>query len=178
MRIVGSYMGLEFIQTYNGTEGWTVNPFSGSSEPQPFTADDLKNVKIQADMDGLLWNWKDKGYTVTLEGTEDVEGTPCFKIKVITDAKDEYLIFIDQDSYVMIRTSSKMKVMENEVESDTYYSNYKQFNGIAMPCNITNMYNGTTGEVIVIENVEMDIDMQDALFEKPVVASTTEGNKE
>ncbi|MBL0281880.1 MAG: hypothetical protein IPQ11_16300 [Bacteroidetes bacterium] len=41
-------------------KAWTVDPFSGSTGPQPIPVDQLKSLKIQADMDGMLWDWKDK----------------------------------------------------------------------------------------------------------------------
>jgi len=166
-RVEGTFQGLSFIQTFNGTEGWTLNPFAGQTEPQPIPADQLKLLKLQADMDGILWNWEEKGSKVTLEGNEDVEGTSCYKIKVITADGDTYTYFIDSDSYMLIRTNSKVTMSGAEVESDTYYSNYMVVNEIAFPGNITNKYNGATGEVIIVEKVELDKELDKALFEKP-----------
>ncbi len=85
IRVEGTFQGLTFIQTYNGKEGWSLNPFAGVTDPQPRSEDDLKGMHYQADMDGMLWNWNEKGYTVTFDGKDDMEGTSCFKIKL--DAK-------------------------------------------------------------------------------------------
>ncbi len=167
MRVEGTFQGLSFIQTFNGKEGWNLNPFAGATEPQPFGEDELKSMKYSADMDGMLWNWKEKGYTVTLEGKEDMEGTSCFKIKLATKEGDVFNYYLDADSYMMIRTSTKVKVQGNETESDTYYSNYLQVEGLAMPGKVDTKMNGQVVMTLVTDKVELDIELDKSLFEKP-----------
>jgi hypothetical protein len=168
VRVEGTFQGLSFIQTYNGKEGWNLNPFAGATEPQPFTEDELKSIKYSADIDGMLWNWKDKGYTVTLDGKEDMEGTSCFKVKLATKDGDAFTYYLDADSYMMIRTNTKVKVQGNDTESDTYYSNYTQVEGLAMPGKIDTKMNGQVVMTIVTDKVEINLDLDKSLFEKPV----------
>lgn len=178
-RVEGTFQGLTFLQTFNGTEAWTVNPFSGSTEPQPIPADQLKSLKIQADMDGMLWDWKDKGYTAVLDSTEDVEGTKCFKVDVTTDSNDVYTFYIDTESYLLIKSHAKVFMSGQAVESDTYYSNYKDVDGMILPGQIENRYNGVTGELIIIDRYEVDTPYNQSDFNKPVAAETpvTPGDK-
>jgi len=167
VRVEGTFQDLTFIQTFNGTEGWSLNPFMGVTDPQPMSEDDIKGMRYQADMDGMLWNWKDKGYTVTLEGKEDMEGTSCYKIKLETKEGDTFTYYIDSDSYTMLRTNTKMKVMGNEMESDTYYSNYTMVGGIAVPGKIETKVKDQLVMTLVVDKVELNPDLDDALFEKP-----------
>lgn len=167
IRIEGTFQGLSFIQTYNGKEGWNLNPFAGATEPQPFTEDELKSMKYSADIDGMLWNWKEKSYTVTLEGKEDMEGTSCFKIKLATKDGDVFNYYLDADSYMMIRTNTKVKVQGNETESDTYYSNYMQVEGMAMAGKVDTKMNGQIVMTIVTDKVEFNTELDKSLFEKP-----------
>lgn len=166
-RTEGTFQGMTFVQAYNGTEGYTINPFTGSTDPQPLSPDELKSMKVQSDMDGLLWNYKEKGNTVTLEGKEDVEGTECYKLKIVSADGDEYLYFIDTDSYMNIKNTSKVKVQGAVVESDNYMSNFMQVNGIAMPGKIESRYEGQTTMVIDIENYELNVKLDDSLFNPP-----------
>ena len=168
IRVEGTFQGLTFIQTFNGTEGWSLNPFAGVTDPQPMTEDDLKGMRYQADMDGMLWNWNEKGYTVTFDGKDDMEGTSCFKIKLDTKEGDSFTYYIDADSYLLLRTNSKMKRMGNEMESDTYYSNYSMVEGIAVPGKIETKMKDQLMGTLVIENVELNTELDDTLFEKPV----------
>jgi hypothetical protein len=167
VRFQGTFQDLTFVQTYNGKEGWSLNPFQGATDPQPMSDDELKSMKYQADMDGMLWNWKDKGYTVTYDGKEDMEGTPCYKIKVVTKEGDSFTYYIDSDSYILLRTNSKIKVMGNESEGDTYYSNYKQIHGMAVPGKIENKVHDQLAGTIVVDTVKVNIQLPDSLFDKP-----------
>jgi outer membrane lipoprotein-sorting protein len=167
VRIEGTFQGLTFLQTYNGKEGWNLNPFAGITDPQPMGEDELKQMKYSADLDGMLWNWKEKEYTVTLDGKEDVEGTSCFKVKLVTKEGDTFSYYIDADAYVLIRSNTKMKVQGNEVESDTFYSNYSQYEGLALPGKIETKVGGNVVMTIITDKVEVNPELAESMFEKP-----------
>jgi len=177
IRFQGTFMGMTFVQTFNGSEGWELNPFQGSTTPEPMSADALDDMKLSADIDGFLWNWKEKGYLVTYEGTEDVEGTPCYKIKVVVKNEDVYYVYIDQDSYMLLRTNSKTMVQGVEVESDTYYSNFMLVDGIAFPGKSEIKYSGQTALSFTFEKYELNVAILDGLFEKPVTSEPAIENK-
>lgn len=167
VRVEGTFQGLTFIQTYNGKEGWNLNPFAGSTTPQPFTEDETKAIRYQADMDGMLWNWKEKGYTVSLEGTEDMEGTSCFKVKLVTKDGDSFTYYFDSDSFMMLRTNSKIKVQGNDRELDSYFSNYMQVEGMALPGKLDVKMKGQLVQTIITDKAEINIELDNSLFEKP-----------
>lgn len=166
-RTEGTFQGMTFIQAYNGTEGYTINPFTGSTDPQPLSPDELKSMKVQADMDGLLWDYKKKGNTVSLEADEDVEGTPCYTIKILTSDSDQYFYYIDKDSYMCIKNTSIVKVQGADVESDTYMSNFLKVDGVVFPGKIENRYQGETTMVINIDSYELNTKLDDSLFNPP-----------
>jgi outer membrane lipoprotein-sorting protein len=168
IRIEGTFQGLTFIRTYNGKEGWNLNPFAGVTDPQPMSEDDLKGMHYQADMDGMLWNWNEKGYTVTYDGQDEMEGTTCLKVKLDTKEGDSFTYYIDADSYLILRSNSKMQRLGNEIESDTYNSNYSMVEGIAVPGKIETKMKDQLMGTLVIENVELNTELDDTLFEKPV----------
>ena len=61
-----------------------------------------------------------------------------------------------------------MKVMENEMESDTYFSNYMMVEGIAVPGKIETKMKDQLVVTLIIDKVELNTELDDALFEKPV----------
>jgi hypothetical protein len=116
----------------------------------------------------MLWNWKEKGYTVTLEGTEDMEGTSCYKIKLVTKDGDTFTYYLDSDSYMMLRQNSKIKVQGNDSESDSYYSNYLQIEGLAVPGKVDIKVNGQIMSTVITDKVEINLDLENVLFDKPL----------
>jgi hypothetical protein len=168
IRVEGTFQGLTFVQTYNGKEGWNLNPFGGQTEPQPFGEDEIKSVKYQADLDGMFWNYGEKNYTVVFDGKEDMEGTSCYKIKLTTKEGDEFTNYLDAESYLPIKTSSKVKVQGNEAEAETYYSNYMQVEGIAIAGKTETKMGGQVVNTIITEKVEFNLALDSTLFNKPV----------
>lgn len=167
VRVEATFQALTLIQTYNGKEGWNLNPFNGATEAQPFSEDELKSMRYQADMDGMLWNPAEKGYTLTLEGKDDMEGTSCFVIRVDTKDGDTFKYYIDSDSYILLRTNSKVKVQGNIMENDSYYTNYMQVDGIAVPGKTETKVNGQLAQTMVIDKVEFNVQLDNSIFDKP-----------
>mgnify|MGYP000978102213 CR=1 FL=1 len=168
VRVEATFQDLTLVQTFNGEEGWSVNPFAGVTEPQPMSADEVKSMNYTADMDGMLWDHANKGYTVSLEGSEDMEGTMCHVVKLVTDTGDTFTFYIDSDSYIILRTNNKVTVMGNETETDTYQSNYSMVDGIAVPGKIETRMQGQVMMTLLVDKAEFNPELDDALFEKPV----------
>lgn len=166
-RVEATFQGMMLIQTYNGKEGWTINPFAGLTEPQPMGEMELKAMALQADFEGMLWNYAEKGYQVTLEGTKDVEGAECYVIRIVTEQGDEFLNYLDTESFVMLKSASKMDMDGTIMESETYMSNYQQGDGYVFPGKIETRVNGQVQNTIILETMEIGLDLDDAIFEKP-----------
>lgn len=167
-RVEFTLMGLNNSSTFNGKEGWHIAPSSGSTVPLPFEDYDMKSMRYRADIDGMLWNWKEKGYTVTLEGNEDMEGTSCYKVKLVTKDSDSFTYYLDSDSYMILRTNRKLKVQGNEIESDYYYSNYMQVEGLTVPGKVDYKMNGQIVGTSITDKVEINPELDKGLFEKPI----------
>ena len=167
MKSEASFQGVKFISVLNGEEGWSVNPMTGSTEPQPMGEDELKQSKDQADMEGDLYKWKEKGHTVTFEGEEEVEGTPAYVIKLEKKDGDKSTYYMDAENYVMIKEVSVRNIGGVETEAETFPSNYKSIDGIVMPHTIETRVGGQAAGTIEMETVEFDVELDDSMFEKP-----------
>ena len=70
--------------------------------------------------------YKANGYTLTLDGLKDVDGTPAYKV-IIASASGAKLI-----NYYAAKSGLKIK-NENPASGDTFYSDYKVKDGILLP---------------------------------------------
>jgi hypothetical protein len=155
------------IQAFDGEKGWFVAPWTGSTDPIEISGVQLKSLKQQANMDGMLYNYKDKGYITELIGKEDMEGTEVYKIKQTDQEGDIYYYYMDAENFVLLKTSSKIKVGESDVESETLYSNYKEFEGMMIPYSFESKTNGQTISQINIEKIELNPEIDQTLFTMP-----------
>ena len=167
IRMEISFQGLTMIQAYNGKDGWSINPFSGATTVQPMSDDDLKQMNYSADMDGMLWKAAEKGYKLSYEGKDDMEGTDCYILKVVTKADDVFKYYIDSDSYILLKVNSKVKVMGNESESDTYFSNYRMIGGMAIAGKSESKMNGQLMNTMVTDKVETGFKADSTSFNRP-----------
>ena len=100
VRTEATLQGMTQVEAYDGKEGWRISPFQGRKDPERMSADDLKALMEEAEIDGPLVDWKAKGSTVDYLGTEDVEGTLAHKLILFESAIGSAESLIDGSSLI------------------------------------------------------------------------------
>jgi len=176
-RSEATFQGIKIIQAYDGEKGWSINPMSGSKDPEPMTAEQNDKMEMEADFSGAYYNYKEKGYKVHYLGKEDVDDVETYRIKLTRPNGDEITAFIDAENYVIIKIKFKTKIKGVDREYETYFSNYKVVDGILAPYDIETKFDGKTVNHIVIDKIEYGGDIRDSLFKMPSIASVNDTTK-
>lgn len=174
LRMEFTFQGMTGVQAYDGKSGWSVMPFMGKKDPEPMSPDDLKQVENQADIDGMLVDYKEKGHQVEYLGKDEVEGTPVHKIKVTKKNGDLVTLYLDADSYLEIKADGKTTVRGQEVEGETVFGDYKEVGGLIFPHSIQSKPKGApdgAGVSISIASIEINPDLPASRFEMPAKAA-------
>ena len=168
MHMEMSVQGKSFIQAFDGTTAWTVNPFTGSPDPQKSNDEDTQQAKDDSDfIDGSLVDYKAKGNTVELMGKEDVEGTAAYKLKVTKKSGSIEYEFLDAQTFLQLRSSGKRKQGGQEIDYESTPSNYKPVNGVMMPYSLSQKMNGSPMMELTIEKIEVNTPIADTIFQMP-----------
>jgi outer membrane lipoprotein-sorting protein len=167
IRIEAEVMGATMVQCFNQDSGWSINPMTGSADPQPMGGMEEKSFKLQADMDGPLVDYAAKGYTVEYLGEEEVEGTPAYKLKVDTQDGIVMEVFFDKEYFLTIKSTNKITVDESEFETQTYPSDYQEVDGMVVPFSIETRSGDTVLNQIMMEKVEYGVEVDDSEFAMP-----------
>jgi len=168
MRRDFTIQGMTGSMAYDGTNGWSLMPFMGKKEAEPLSGDDLKAMEDEADFDGALFNYKEKGHQVELVGKEDVDGSPAYKLKVTKKNGDVEYHFLDAEQYLEVKVEGKQKVRGQEIEGVSTLGNYKEVGGLIFPFSIESKQKGAPGSmVITIEKIEINPDLPASRFEMP-----------
>jgi hypothetical protein len=174
-----TFQGMTQKLCYDGTMGWLINPFQGRTTAEKMDADQEKQQKFQADIDGPFINSKEKGFLIEYVGEEDLEGSPVYRIKVTSKEGDLREYYFDKDSYLMVKEKDFIKNQDGSTsDSETNYSDYKETAGILMPFTIENVseYQGQRySSFLKMETMEHNIAIDDAMFKMPETAPA--GNK-
>ncbi len=162
-----SVQGMDIVQAYDGETAWGINPFQSGTEPQKLPAEMAEDMQDQ-DFPSIYLNYKENGHTLEYEGTEEVEGTECYKIKATRkNGKVEYHYF-DAEYYipVMVKTTASSGPAKGQT-SETFVSNYEEVDGMMLPMAIETKMNGQTMMKITISNVELNPEIDDSIFAFP-----------
>src|SRR5512136_2195776 len=63
-----SLQGLTAVNAWDGKEAWSVQPFQGRREPERVSPDEAKDLAREADLEGPLVGWREKGNKVEYLG--------------------------------------------------------------------------------------------------------------
>jgi len=165
------FQGMQIVSAFDGSSGWSINPFTGATDPQPMTQEQLDRMTIQADFDGMLYNYEEKGYTVELIGNEVIDGIDSYVIKLTRTNGDVITTYLDAENYVILKQNSKIKFQGVDVETDSYFSNYKLNNGILNPYSIETKQNDQTVLQMLFDEITYGVEIADSLFIMPQVTA-------
>ncbi len=167
VKIEGLFQDIKFIESFNGETGWTYNPFRGNTEPVPLGPEYLEILKDRADIDGLLYNYAEKGYELTLLDPVNFENMLAYVLLLTKPDKSTMTYFINSETYVVIKTISKINVDGVESEFETIFSDYRSVDEILFPFSIDVNSDGQLiieyDYTIIMLNREID----DSIFEIP-----------
>lgn len=161
-----SLMGMNGYMIVTPTAGWNFMPFgNGQTAPEPMTAEDVKQGQAELDVQGSLVDYKSKGHSVELIGSEDVDGTDCFKLKVNLKNDRSETYFIEKKGYTLIKTVGVRKANGQEMELTTTFSNYQKLpEGIVLPMTINVPLGPGMNVDMTITKVEVNKTIDESIF--------------
>jgi hypothetical protein len=170
--------GMTGVTAYDGKTGWKIEPWGGKKDPEALGEEEMKGIQEDADFDGPLVNYQQKGNKVEFVGAEPVEGTDAFKLKVTLKNGDVRYYFMDTDYYVPIKIESKRMVRGAEREFETSLGDYKEVAGVYLPHSIESGLKGNPNKSqITFEKIEANVALDDSRFKQPTVGVKPEGGK-
>jgi hypothetical protein len=168
VRTEASLQGMTQIEAYDGKEGWKISPFFGRKDPERMSADDVKALVEDAEIDGPLVDWQAKGNTIEYLGTEDVDGTPAHKLKVVRKNGDVSFVYLDPDHFLEIRILTQRTRHGAQEEVETDLGDYEKAGGVFVPTSIELGAKGASDKQrIIIDKVEANVPVDDDIFHFP-----------
>lgn len=157
--------GQKIIQTFDGVKGWVVAPWI-SAEPQELSGPELEQAMQQANIDGELFNYKEKGFTATLLGKVNLDGSPAFNIKFTGEDGSAKNIYIDAESFLIKKIKAKIEAQGQEFDVEQNFVEYKDFDGVVMPVK-TETVSPMGKAAILFKEIKFDEKFDESIFSKP-----------
>ena len=161
--------GMTVVRAYDGRAGWMIQPFSGRKDPQLMGEDDLRDLTLDADIDGPLVDYKAKGNTVEYMGHDTVDGDDALRLKVTLNNGDILYYDLDPDTYLEIRRESQEFIRGSVKEQVTEYGSYKAVEGVMYPFSmaIWPKSDPTQARTVTIDKVEVNVPLAESVFAVP-----------
>jgi len=156
----------------NAEGGWDTQQGKVVPRPEIMLKEDRD---IDADIDGPLVDWKAKGHTLTLEGTEKIGGNAAYKLKLVTKNGVTREIFLDSKTYLPVLEKGRMSLPPDPRGKPRFnehvftYSDWKEVNGVKFPFAVDEERTGgpiTQSFAVYYEKIEVNTPIEDALFAK------------
>ncbi len=173
IKVILNIQGTELVaQAYDGTTAWMLNPFGGGTDPVKMDDEMAKDVKDEEFEDDFI-DYKKKGHEVTLEGTEEVDGVKCYKIKLVrnkNNPKEDIteVYYFDSENFVPICQVSYVRSgPQKGTEIKSYMSDYQDVNGLMFPFSLEQKVNGQTAMKMTLEKITINNITDDSVFAFP-----------
>ena len=160
---------------FDGTVFWSINIMTQKAEKSDQETTDNVIREMGSFPDPFL-NYKSLGYTAELMGTEEMDGSECFKIKLtkkplIVDGEEvenaSYYYF-DTENFVPLVVQSEIKSGEMKGQmSESKMSDYQEVDGLYFPFSLSQGLKGQEGQVISFEEIILNPEIADSEFAFP-----------
>src|ERR1700733_13293506 len=163
-----SLQGMTAVTAYDGTTGWQIQPFGGHKDPEFMGEDDLKDLLLDADFDGPLVDFKEKGNTVEFLGHDVVDGDDALRLKVTLKDGDIVYYYLDPDTFLEIRKEVQEFIRGSVRDHIINVGSYKPVAGVMYPFSISQgSKSNPDSQTTTIEKMEANVDIPETDFALP-----------
>jgi len=169
MRQSFTLQGMTQVEAYDGSKGWQVQPFGGRKDPELMGEDDLRDLTIDADIDGPLVDYKEKGNTVEFLGHDVVDGDDALRLKVTLKDGDIIYYYLDPDTFLEIRHETQEFIRGSVKESVTDLGSYKLVAGVMYPFSMSfgPKNDPSSWSTVTVDKIEINSGVESSEFAVP-----------
>jgi outer membrane lipoprotein-sorting protein len=166
-RVELDVQGQQIVMAYDGEDAWWIMPFQTGPDPQDMPADQAESMTKET-FEPAFIDYADKGHSVELVGKEEVDGAEAYAIKLTKENGDVEIHYFDAEYFVpiMIKTEVDEGPMKGQFV-EQYLSDYQEVDGFMIPFFLETKVAGQTGQQITIKSVEVDPEIEAAIFSRP-----------
>lgn len=152
---------ISIVSVFDGTTAWTVNPMLGSTVTE-VTGREAEAMRDQSELDSPLVDYRTKGHTVELVGSEVVGDRRAHHLKVTRPGRGVASHFIDAETGVELRIAP-----ESADAPVVDLSDHRDVDGVLVPFRVRIMQSGQLQAEVAVSSVEFNVPADEALFRKP-----------
>jgi len=168
--------GMTQVQAYDGSAGWQIRPFGGRKDPQLMGEDDMRDLLIDADFDGPLVDYVEKGNKIEYLGHDTVDGDDALRLKVTLKNGDIIYYYLDPDTFLEIRIERREFIRGAVRETVTDLGSYKPVASVMFPFSVNGgpKDDPSSWQSVTYQKIEVNVPLQDSDFQVPASLKETQ----
>jgi hypothetical protein len=129
----------------------------------------VEQREIDADFDGFLVDYRDKGHTIALEGKQKLGPTDVYTLRVTMKSGAERVVYLDAATFLERRHEGTIELGPNRrVKTTIDYGDWRDVGGVKFPFAIEEDRDAP-GQTFVhyTRRIEVNVPMDEVLFRMP-----------
>jgi hypothetical protein len=129
----------------------------------------VEQREIDADFDGFLVGYKDKGHRVELDGRQRVGATDAWKLKVTLKSGAVRYVYLDATTWLDVRHEGTIELApDRRVATTINFSDWREVNGVKFPFAIDEERDAP-GQTFTVytRKIEANVPVEDGVFRMP-----------
>jgi hypothetical protein len=162
------------IQAVDGELVWGWGEKIDLPRPEPFKSRPARRFRRASDLEGPLLDFQAKGHKLAYAGRENVGATAVHRLDIIWKDGDRGAVLIDAATFLLAKIVEPAFDPQGYLRrSETTYGDYRQVGGIQWPFSeLFAVPHTGLRHAILWDSVEVDSELDDALFKMPQPPTT------
>jgi hypothetical protein len=166
-----SSMNQKTWRIFDGEQGWKQRTDSdGRPDVQPFESQEVKFARQNLTIDAPLIDLDAHGERAELEGEEQLDGLPAYRLRVQLASGERRHVWVDAATFLDVRYDrTSYSSSGAAVTVIVRLRDFKSFGGLQIPTVIETgaPLKGGTPDRMVIEQVSINTPLDEQIFERP-----------
>jgi outer membrane lipoprotein-sorting protein len=143
------------VQAYDGAGApWISHSELKGATPQEMGEADAKDFIANADFDGPLVSFAEKGYSVDYAGEEPIDGRNAYKLLLMNKRDDIFFLWVDAENLEVVKRTAYRVAGGQRVAVDTLFKDFRAVGGVLQPHRIETSAKGRTLYIMLIDRME------------------------
>jgi hypothetical protein len=153
----------EMLQVFDGTQGWSRNPFEGVRE---LTPEELASLRRGARLDTDAWEQQFAKLEIVERKRDGERDAIVLRQTPYAGEGEPILVSLDAATLLPFRMQTTVRSRMGAVATVTEITDYAEFDGVLLPQRTVSKIGGST-VTSTTEKLELDLPVAASLFEKP-----------
>ena len=173
-----TFGGMTGATSFDGKNGWKIEPWAGKKDAETLSEDETKGIIEDSEFEDPLFNYQQRGNKIELIGTDQVEGTDVYKLKVtLASNGDVRTYYLDAESCVPIKYEVKRTVRGAERSFEVELGDYKPVQGVLFPFSFAIGEKGSSSankQQYSWERITLNVELNERRFARPAAGEKLE----